>query len=79
MSLAEDLWAAQSGLCALCGEAMPRGRFETPHASVWKKLRPTIDHIRPRVKGGSDERANLQLAHASCNRVKGSSWNGGGA
>jgi 5-methylcytosine-specific restriction endonuclease McrA len=53
---------------------MPQGRFDVPHATVWKKKRPTFDHIRPRLKGGTDDRANLQLAHAECNWRKGSSW-----
>jgi len=72
--LFRKLWAAQSGRCALCGEPMPAHRFETPHATVWKKQRPTIDHIRPRAKGGSDAPENLQLAHAACNRRKGDRW-----
>lgn len=66
------LWAKQSGRCALCGCAMPRHRFQTPHASVWKKRRPSFDHVIPRVKGGSDCAGNLQLAHAQCNWRKGS-------
>ncbi len=72
----ESLWVAQGGRCAICGEAMPAGRFDVPHATVWKKKRPTVDHIRPRVKGGSDDLANLQLAHAACNWRKGDSWRG---
>jgi 5-methylcytosine-specific restriction endonuclease McrA len=55
---------------------MPTGRFDVPHATVWKKKRPTFDHIRPRKKGGTDDPANLQLAHAECNWRKGSSWRG---
>ena len=30
----------------------------------------TIDHIKPRSKGGADEWGNLQLAHWCCNREK---------
>lgn len=75
MSLFDELWQKQDGRCAICGEPMPKGRFDTPHATVWKKRRPTFDHIRPRTKGGGDEAANLQLAHAACNKRKGDSWN----
>ena len=42
LSVFDDLWAKQEGRCALCGESMPRGRFDVPHATVWKKKRPTI-------------------------------------
>lgn len=31
---------------------------------------PSIDHIQPRSRGGSDELVNLQLAHLFCNRSK---------
>jgi 5-methylcytosine-specific restriction endonuclease McrA len=65
---------ASVGRCALCGESMPRGRFDVPHATVWKKKRPTFDHIRPRAKGGGDPPENLQLAHARCNKRKGDCW-----
>lgn len=65
------LWTAQEGCCALCGLAMPASRFELAHASLWKKQRPTFDHIRPRAAGGSDKPDNLQLAHAACNKRKG--------
>ncbi|WP_324603031.1 HNH endonuclease [Hirschia maritima] len=69
----QELWASQSGKCALCGEAMPRTRFKTPHSNVWKKLRPTFDHIWPISKNGKDELSNLQLVHADCNKRKGNS------
>jgi 5-methylcytosine-specific restriction endonuclease McrA len=68
------LFAEQAGRCALCGEAMPAGRGEVAHATLWRKRRPTLDHRRPRSKGGGDEAENLQLAHAECNRRKGASW-----
>ncbi len=34
----------------------------------------TIDHIRPRSKGGGSHRANLQIAHKLCNSRKGSEF-----
>ena len=66
----DHLWDAQSGLCALCGEPMLRNRFDAPHATIWKKRRPTFDHIHPVSKGGKDEFENLQLAHHDCNQKK---------
>ncbi|PKP80288.1 MAG: HNH endonuclease [Alphaproteobacteria bacterium HGW-Alphaproteobacteria-18] len=65
------LWDRQGGLCALCGRAMPRHRFEVDHATLWKKRRPSFDHIRARARGGSDRLENLQLVHAECNWKKG--------
>jgi hypothetical protein len=41
--------------CALCGQ---------PGAD-------TVDHITPVSRGGTNELANLQPAHRSCNRAKG--------
>lgn len=72
--LFKALWQAQSGLCAICGAPMPRHRFEVAHSRLWAKQRPTLDHIRPRAKGGSDAPENLQLAHALCNKKKGARW-----
>lgn len=43
------------GACWLCGLVIPD--TETP----------TLDHVRPRSMGGSDDLANLRLAHKSCN------------
>jgi 5-methylcytosine-specific restriction endonuclease McrA len=65
------LWEKQEGCCALCGLAMPESRFVLAHATLWKKQRPTFDHIRPKAAGGSDAAGNLQLAHAVCNWRKG--------
>ncbi|WP_233355995.1 HNH endonuclease [Henriciella aquimarina] len=70
------LWQAQAGDCALCGKAMPRSRFEVAHAAIWKKERPTFDHIIPRAAGGPDRAENLQLAHARCNKRKGKAQTG---
>ena len=69
--LFRQLWTQQDGKCALCGEAMPKHRFELAHATLWKKWRPSFDHITPRAAGGSDAETNLQLAHTICNKRKG--------
>ena len=70
-ALFQQLWQAQSGVCALCSKPMYRNRFEAPHARIWAKHRATFDHIVPRSKGGADTKDNLQLVHARCNKIKG--------
>lgn len=47
-----------NGICALCG-----GYVELEDASR--------DHIVPRSAGGGNDRGNIQLAHKSCNNLKG--------
>lgn len=34
----------------------------------------TLEHIRARTRGGTDELANLAIVHASCNAEKGRRW-----
>ncbi|CAN0416417.1 unnamed protein product, partial [Scytosiphon promiscuus] len=66
-----QLWQDQDGLCALCGKPMPPSRADVAHSTLWKKWRPTFDHIIPRAHEGSDEISNLRLAHAICNKRRG--------
>ena len=74
--LFRQLWDAQEGCCALCGKPMPQSRFHVAHASIWKRERPTFDHVIPRAAGGPDGPDNLQLAHARCNKLKGKAQTG---
>jgi len=52
------------GLCGICLEPVDLDVKTGPR-------QPTIDHIVPRSREGSGERANLQLAHRGCNSRKG--------
>ncbi len=45
------------GICALCDEYV-----ELEEASR--------DHIKPRSKGGGNDRSNIQLTHKKCNNMK---------
>lgn len=45
-------------VCGLCGHPIKPGT-------------ETLDHIRPKSKGGSNRLGNLQLAHSWCNNLKG--------
>lgn len=51
--------------CGLCGKQTKRDA-KVPHPRA-----PVVDHILPRIKGGSDDPANLQCAHFLCNSAKG--------
>lgn len=55
---------ATQSVCAICGQPVDMS-IKSPHP-----MSPTVDHIIPCAKGGSDDLENLQLAHRVCNRNK---------
>ncbi len=55
---------ATQSICGICGQPVDKS-LKYPHP-----LSPTVDHIIPCAKGGSDDLDNLQLAHRKCNRDK---------
>src|SRR5271163_2323876 len=38
------------------------------------KERPTLDHVKPKSKGGSHRFSNLKIAHMKCNTSRGNNW-----
>lgn len=56
------MYERDKGICQICNKIVSRKRF-------------TIDHIIPKSVGGLKELKNLQLAHKSCNILKGN-YNG---
>jgi 5-methylcytosine-specific restriction endonuclease McrA len=56
--------------CGLCAGRVPMGKT-WPHPQS-----PVIDHVVPLSRGGSDLRANVQLAHSICNARKGAAGGG---
>ena len=55
---------ATQSVCGICGQPIDKSiKYPDP-------LSPTVDHIIPCAKGGSDELDNLQIAHRKCNRMK---------
>lgn len=60
--LLKRLCEEQSGHCHYCGRLMT----ETPGGRM-----ATLDHFRPRSKGGGHERHNLVAACFRCNQWKG--------
>lgn len=59
----EDLWDEQDGRCAICGQPLLDNGTD-------------VDHRIPFRYGGGNERANLQITHARCNRSKGAKIDG---
>lgn len=55
---------ATQSICAICGQPVDKS-LKYPHP-----MSPSVDHIIPCAKGGSDDLDNLQLAHRKCNRDK---------
>lgn len=53
-----EIYLRDKGLCGLCGEPVEGSES-------------TVDHIVPVSHGGPHTRANVQLAHRSCNSSKG--------
>jgi 5-methylcytosine-specific restriction endonuclease McrA len=51
--------------CQLCGASVDR---ERTHPDPWSG---SLDHIVPLARGGTNDFANLQLAHLGCNLSKG--------
>ena len=55
---------ATQSICGICGLPVDKSvKYPDP-------MSPTVDHIIPCAKGGSDDLDNLQLAHRKCNRDK---------
>lgn len=51
-------------ICGFCG-------YEVDHQlDGTDPFGPTLDHIMPRSKGGSDDEANLRLVHRYCNAAR---------
>ena len=55
---------ATQSVCAICGKPVDKS-LKYPHP-----MSPSVDHIIPCSRGGSDDLDNLQLAHRKCNRDK---------
>jgi hypothetical protein len=51
------------GICHLC-------RYRVVPNHRYAEARPSLDHLVPRVEGGSDYPSNLAVAHQSCNKAR---------
>lgn len=61
----EALVRRDGDTCAWCGRPIQLWRLD--------KWAPTLDHIRPRSKGGNNKLNNLRLTHECCNQQRGNS------
>lgn len=59
-----DIFARDKGICGICRR---RVSIETKPPSPDA---PTLDHIVPVTKGGTNDAVNIQLAHSRCNSKK---------
>lgn len=50
--------------CGICGSPVDM-TLRKPNL-----MSPSVDHIYPRARGGTNDPANLQLAHLLCNTTK---------
>ncbi len=64
----EAMLAQTGGRCAICGNRTSMDLPPTHPAYA------TIDHIRPRSRGGEDNLSNWQIACLRCNQEKGDKW-----
>ena len=56
--------------CQLCGDMTRKDQARLLGGKDYLPNAPTIDHIVPVSKGGTNDEANLQTAHWSCNSAK---------
>lgn len=59
----QKLYIQFNGICALCNKPVA-------------KRDASVDHIRPKSFGGTNDPSNIQLAHKLCNRQKGRRFQG---
>ncbi len=59
------IYVRDNWTCQICSEPVD---LEADYLTDWA---PTLDHVVPRSKGGSDDPENLRTAHRWCNSVRG--------
>ena len=57
----DAVWARDEGICGICGTGVD------PSLAFPHRMSATLDHITPRAHSGSDDPANLRIAHLTCN------------
>lgn len=67
-------------VCGICGEEIVRVQTGDAYGNgrSIENWGLSVDHVKPRVKGGSDYPTNLRAVHHTCNKTKGGAWNEAG-
>lgn len=60
----QSIYERDNWTCHLCNEPVDREADVNSHSA------PSLDHLLPRSKGGSDEPTNLATAHRLCNAIR---------
>lgn len=56
--------------CDMCGKIFPEELKKPMTSSHQIPDQPTIDHIKPRSKGGTNTKENLRWVCFECNQIK---------
>lgn len=68
------LYRRDGAKCWICGKRVIKSDFTKVDGKFKAGPRyPTVDHVVPLAKGGTNDESNLRLAHWSCNTKKGRS------
>ncbi|MDG4898838.1 HNH endonuclease [Mesorhizobium sp. WSM4976] len=62
----DELIKLQHGLCCWCGE---------PFTATGTPREATLEHVKPKMHGGTNARANLAAACRQCNQDRGNRMN----
>ena len=65
--MAQAIFDRDGWRCQLCGGHLDASLIGQRH----NHQRPSIDHVVPLSRGGTDDATNLQAAHLRCNEMKG--------
>lgn len=68
----KKLYERDNGICYICGKECNYNDYVyKDNTFIAGNYYPSIDHVIPLAKGGTDEWNNLKLAHRICNSIKG--------
>lgn len=68
----QKLYKRDKGICYICGGKCDfEDYIVSNNTIICGNYYPSIDHVIPLSKGGTDDWSNLKLAHRICNTIKG--------